>query len=73
MSAEEPEQLTPAERRLGRHLALLHDLPDSPASLTQRVMRTARWQRAVRSPLLAVAHIASAAAETVRVLIGGRR
>jgi hypothetical protein len=69
--AEDPEELTAAERGLATHLALLKDGIEAPDSLASRIMRTARWQRSVRSPLLAVAHLASAALETIRLLIGG--
>lgn len=74
MSASEPpEELSPAERRLEQHLALLRDTPDAPASLTMHVLRSARWQQAIREPLLSVAHLAAAAIDTVRLLLGGSR
>jgi hypothetical protein len=72
-AAGEPEELTPAERRLSHHLMLLRDATDPPSSLTARVVHSARWQQAVRPPLLAVAHIAAAAADAVRVLLRGGR
>ena len=72
-SPEEPESLTPAERRLHEHLLLLRDTPAAPASLTERVLYTARWQQTLRSPLLAVAHLAAAAADGIRLLLGGIR
>lgn len=75
MSVEEdPQEITPAERQLARHLALLADGPASPSSLTERVIRTARWQQAIRPPLLAVAHLAASVTDALRVLLtGGRR
>lgn len=74
MSTEDdPEEMTPAERQLARHLTLLEDVPEPPSSLTQHVVRTARWQQAVRSPLLAIAHLATAAADAVRLLLSGAR
>jgi hypothetical protein len=66
------DPLTPAERRLGEHLALLREVPQSPsATLAPRIVRSARWQLAVRAPLLAIAHLAAAVGDGVRVLIGG--
>jgi hypothetical protein len=73
MSREESEPLTPAEQRLDEHLALLRDAPQAPSTLTNHVVRTARWQRSVRSPLLAVAHIASAAVDAMRLLFAVKR
>ncbi len=70
-SGEEPEELTAAERGLAAHLTLLQDGPEAPASLTRQIVRTARWQQSVRSPLLAIAHLVSAAMETIRLLVGG--
>lgn len=83
MSADEPsdelgpdelaEELSPAERRLEHHLTVLLDTPDAPASLTGQVLRSARWQQAIRAPLVSVAHLAGAAIDTVRLLLGGSR
>ncbi len=67
------DELTPAERQLSRHLALLDEAPGPPESLAGRIVRTARWQRAVRSPLLTIAHIAAAGLDTVRMVLGGGR
>lgn len=59
-AADEP--LTPAERRLDEHLALLRDDAPAPrADLVRRVTRTARWQDAVRKPLQVVGAVARAA------------
>lgn len=69
---EGAEPMSPAERQLARHLELLKAVPDPPPFLTEHVVRTARWQRAVRSPLLTLAHFTSTAAEAIRVLFGGR-
>ena len=71
-SEEERDELTPAERGLAGHLTLLQDRPEPPASLTAHIVHTARWQRSVRSPLLAAAHFFSAIAEGLRLLLGGR-
>jgi hypothetical protein len=71
IAGEEPEEMSPVEQQLARHLELLQAAPDPPPSLTNNVVRTARWQRAVRSPLLTLAHFTSAAAEATRMLLGG--
>lgn len=68
---EEQEQLTPVERRLEEHLAILRGTPASPEALTARVIHDARWQRSLRMPMLAVAHIAAAVADTIRQLMRG--
>lgn len=68
-----PEPLPAAERRLTEYLVLLHDVPDAPASLSTRVVRAAHWQRVVREPLLALGHVAAAASDALRVLLGGAR
>ena len=68
-----PEELTPAERRLQEHLVVLRDAPHPPASLTRKVVRGARWQQAVRSPLLAIGHLSAAAFDAVILLLGDRR
>lgn len=61
--SEEPEPLTPAERRLR---SLLAELGAEPAprgqELTRTVVRTARWQRPVRRALHALATAVSAVA-----------
>ena len=64
--------MTPAERKLAGHLTLLQETPDPPASLTERVLRTARWQQSVRSPLLALTHVMGTVADAFRLLLGGR-
>jgi hypothetical protein len=72
-SPEECEPLTPAEQRLREHLLLLRDTPEAPASLAGRVLHTARWQHTLRPPLFAVAHLAAAAADAIRLILGGSR
>jgi hypothetical protein len=61
VSAAEPdEQLTPAQRAAAAHLGLLRDEPLEPGrSLAVQVMRTTRWQRAIRAPLRIAALIAA--------------
>jgi hypothetical protein len=68
---EEQEQLTPVERRLEEHLAILRGAPTAPQSLTPQVIRQARWQRSLRAPMLAVAHVAAVVADTIRQLMRG--
>ena len=73
MSAEdEHDAKTPTETALALHLELLRETPEPPTALTERVIRTARWQQAVRSPLLTIAHLTAAATDAVRLLLGGR-
>jgi hypothetical protein len=61
--SDEPEQLTPDERRVS---ALLGELSADQAprgqELTRSVVRTARWQRPVRRALFAFGTAASAVA-----------
>jgi hypothetical protein len=68
---EEQEQLTPVERRLEEHLAILRGTPAPPQHLTARVVHDARWQRSLRTPMLAFAHIAATVADTIRQLMRG--
>jgi hypothetical protein len=65
------ETSSPVERRLDEHLELLRqDPPHPPDTLVPRVTHTARWQHAMRQPLVALAGVATAIAEGVRVLLG---
>jgi hypothetical protein len=61
--SEEPEELSPDERRVR---ALLGELRDETAprgeELTSTVVRTARWQRPVRRVLMAFGTAAGAVA-----------
>lgn len=74
MTAHEPpaDDLTPAELGLARHLALL--LQEEPATgggaLVARVIRAARWQEAVREPLVLVGNVAGILADAVRLVLG---
>jgi hypothetical protein len=75
MSAPFPpdEELTDAERALSTHMELLRASP--PASrpgIVARIVHTARWQRALRRPLNAVAAVAAAMLDSVRLLFSGR-
>lgn len=60
------DDLTPAERRLTKHLEVLRVSPPSGGpDLVPRVIRSVRWQRAIRDPLVLVGAVASAVAEGV--------
>lgn len=71
MSTDETgEEFTPAERRLAEHLALLRASPPSTTpQLVPRVIRSVRWQRAVRDPLLLVGAVAAALLEGLGVVV----
>ncbi len=67
------EELSPAERRLSQHLVVLNDDPPRPAPvLTEIILRTARWQRAVRVPLSAIGQLAATVGDGLRLLLGPR-
>ncbi len=70
---EPPDVLSPAERQLDEHLEMLRsDAPVPPAPLVARIVHAARWQRAIRRPLVAVGALAGAVADGVRLLLGSR-
>ena len=60
--SDEPGEASPdAERRLAEHLELLRaERPTPGTTLVKRVVRTARWQQAVRAPLRVAGMIAGA-------------
>jgi hypothetical protein len=61
----------PAERRLNEHLELLRsDPPQGPSLMVVHIVRTARWQRSIRRPLLAIGALAVAIGDGVRLLLG---
>jgi hypothetical protein len=68
---EDPaDDLSPAEGRLSEHLELLRANPPTAApELMGRIIRSVRWQRAVRDPLVLVGAVASAIGETLRLLL----
>ena len=73
---EPREERSPAEQRLGEHLELIRvSGPEPGRSLVRRIVRTARWQRALRAPLLVVGMIAAAVTDGLLRLVGsgGRR
>jgi hypothetical protein len=68
------DELSPAEARLVRLLALLAPAPPGDPSLTRSVVRVARWQLLFRDFGRAVAVVAAAVADGVAVIAGpGRR
>lgn len=68
-----PDDLSPAERKLAEHLQVIRDAPVEPSrALAPRVVRTARWQRAVRRPLQAVGRLAAAVADGLAIAVGLR-
>ncbi len=72
----EPDVITPAQRRLLELVATLRgETPEPATDLGSRVVRTARWQQAVRAPLAAIGRLAGTVAEGLGLLAGhgGRR
>jgi hypothetical protein len=68
------EPLTPGEARVRELLRPLNAAPPQPGTaLVVRVVRTARWQRVVRSGLAAAGHVVGALADGLALLIGRRR
>ena len=64
----------PAERALEERLEVVRALsPRADAGLAAAVVRAARWQRAVRAPLILGGLLARAAVEAVGLLVGRRR
>jgi hypothetical protein len=64
---------TPAERRLGEHLDLLRtDPPPSTALSVDAIVRRARWQRAIRRPLLTIGALTASVLEGIRLFFGPR-
>lgn len=73
MSADEPPR-SAVEQRLYEHLELLRATPVRPSTaLAPRVVRAARWQRAVRAPLRVAGMIAAAFLDGVVGLFASRR
>ena len=69
------DELTSAEARLVRLLALLAPGPAGDASLTRSIVRAARWQLVFRELAQVVGSVAAAVAEGVALIVGvgGRR
>lgn len=63
------DDLTPAERGLAQHLELLRASPPIGApEFVPSVIRSVRWQRAIRDPLLLVGAVATAVADGLGLL-----
>lgn len=76
MSEDEqaPEELSPAEQRVRALLGLLRsEPPASSSSLTLAVMRTARWQAALREVIRRTGAFASGLVTGIDLLLGIRR
>lgn len=69
--AEDPDDLTAAERALRERLQTMQVVAETPSTmLVPRIIRTARWQRALRHPLLAISGVGGAMIDSVRLLLG---
>lgn len=67
----EPDGGSEAMRRLGDYLASLRrDPPAAGLELVPRIVRRARWQRAVRAPLRAAGTLVGALADGVAAFFG---
>lgn len=65
------EDLTPAERRLSEHLELLRSSPPTAApDLIAGILRRARWQIAIRDPLIFLGAVSAAIVEGLTLLSG---
>jgi hypothetical protein len=68
------DELSAAEKRLVEHLEIVRaSPPGADRSLVRRVVRRARWQRALREPLKVIGTIAAAMVDSVAGLLGVRR
>ena len=73
-SEPEPEVLSPAERRLHEHLQVLTgDGPEPEPSLASGIIRTARWQHALRRPLHTIGMLASGLGDALSMLLPRRQ
>ena len=64
---------TPAEARLSQLLEPLRaDPPRSQPGMALDIVRTARWQAALRGALRAASQLAVAAADVARLIVGSR-
>jgi hypothetical protein len=67
------EELTPAERGLVSHLAVMRVEPHPfDRALSRRVLGAARWQRAVRAPLRLAEVFVSALRDALGPFLGRR-
>ncbi len=73
MADHDDDTLTPAEQRVAELVAQLRgDRRDPPQRLTEQVMHTARWQRAVRGTLVTVGQLISALGAGLELLVDNR-
>ncbi len=64
------EDLSPAEQRLSEHLELLRASPPTAAAeMVVRIVRRARWQSAIREPMVLVGTVAAAIGESLAMLL----
>ena len=67
------DELSPAEQRLDEHLELLRaNPPTATPDLITRIVRTARWQAAVRDPLVLIGAVAMSLGESIRLVFGAK-
>jgi hypothetical protein len=65
------DDLTVAERRLSEHLELLRASPPTAApELIARIVQRARWQGAIRDPMVFVGVVVAAIGEALTLLSG---
>jgi hypothetical protein len=63
-----------SEARVAEYLGELREEPPAPDDhLTRSIVRTARWQEAVRTPVRAVAALTSALGDGLALALGLRR
>jgi hypothetical protein len=66
-----PDAASPAEEQLLRHLHVLRSHPPHPASsLTEAVLRRARWQATVRPYALAAGRLVGGMGDSARIMLG---
>jgi hypothetical protein len=71
MTTPDADAEGPAERALEARLEDVRSLPpEVDPQLAAAIVRTARWQRAVRAPLVLAGMLSRAAADGLGVLIG---
>ena len=63
-----------SEARLGQYLGELREDPPAPsAELDRSIVRRARWQQAVRTPVRAVGVLGAALGEGLALVLGFRK
>ena len=67
----EPDEQSPATRQLESYLGTLReDQPRSDPDLVPHIVRRARWQRTIRTPLRAVGSLLGALADGLEAFLG---